>query len=631
MQRVHHFVALVLGVLLVVVGLAVVTPAGAAQAAAPLTGRYTPVETSRVYAGSVGTKPTVVPISGKAGVPSNARAVVLNVEVKSPTAAGYVRVTPAGSDPQVVTQAFTRGGSISNLTTVKLSGGRVQVKLSAGAAQVYFDVSGYYADGRGSTYTPVTNSRVFGATVGTDPTEVPLTGADAAGVPSDATAVAVNVGVQSQTADGYVRVTSAGHDAQVAAQVYRADTPVSNLVIVGLSGGAAQVKVSAGTATVYMDVTGYYSSATSGSVFVPIDTVRAYSGDLGTAASPIRLSGTAGVPGTATAVVATAQVTHPTATGYLRLTPAGQDPQVATQNYRAGQSVAALTMPKVTGTTVDRRVQAKVRSGTAHLYLDVSGYFLDGSSGSGIGADLSWPQCTVSATTWPSDAAFGIVGVNDGLATTTNPCLADQLRWAAGSTGGTSQPTTQLYVNTANPGQAFKDDPSLPRSSWPTSNTDPHGGKVVVPARYGVCGGGTGGLTSLACSYVYGWNRAVQDLADRGVPASTTYRWWLDAETDGSWQTDVTRNRATLEGMTDAFRASGATVGLYSSPGEWTQLFGTVPSSSQLWRLPTWRATGPSTLARAQAACSTAPFVGGGRVEMVQYVANGFDRNTSCV
>ncbi|MBF4591163.1 hypothetical protein [Curtobacterium sp. VKM Ac-1395] len=620
MQRVHHFVALVLGVLLVVVGLVVVTPAGAAQAAAPLTGRYTPVETSRVYAGSVGTKPTVVPISGKAGVPSNARAVVLNVEVKSPTAAGYVRVTPAGSDPQVVTQAFTRGGSISNLTTVKLSGGRVQVKLSAGAAQVYFDVSGYYADGRGSTYTPVTNSRVFGATVGTDPTEVPLTGPDAAGVPSDATAVAVNVGVQSQTADGYVRVTSAGHDAQVAAQVYRADTPVSNLVIVGLSGGAAQVKVSAGTATVYMDVTGYYSSATSGSVFVPIDTVRAYSGDLGTAASPIRLSGTAGVPGTATAVVATAQVTHPSATGYLRLTPAGQDPQVATQNYRAGQSVAALTMPKVTGTTVDRRVQAKVRSGTAHLYLDVSGYFLDGSSGSGIGADISYPQCSTPST-WPQDQSFAVVGVNGGRTTESNDCFNQQLAWALTSHGGTSQPKVQLYVNTANPGALA--------SVWPKSNTIPKGPKVVNP--YGNC---TGGYDK-ACSFMYGYTRAYEDVQKRNVPNASKYRWWLDVEIGGptgaTWQSDKLQNRADLEGMVEYFTSVSAKVGIYSTRYQLGLVTGTIPSTSSLYGLPSWVPTGGSSMAEAQATCSSAPLTSGSTVVMTQYEIGAIDRNVSCV
>jgi hypothetical protein len=629
MSRLHHLLALATGTVLVVAGLVTVAPT-AAQAAAPTTGRYSPVATARVFAAEVGTRPVVVPVAGQAGVPANATAVVLNVEVEAPSTDGYVRVTPAGSDPRVATQEFRARQTIANLTTVKLSGGKVQVKLSAGSAKVYFDVSGYYADGSGSTYTPVDAARVFGQTgVGTTPVRVPLAGQG--GVPADATAVAVNVGVEAQTADGYVRVTAAGDDPSVATQVFRRATPVSNLAIVGLSGGAAQVKVSKGTATVFMDVAGYYSPSSSGSVFVPIDTVRVATTTVTTTAKSIRLAGVGGVPGTATAVVANTEVSAPTAAGYLRVTPAGQDAQVATQNYVKGQEISALTMPKVTGSTVDRRVQAKVRAGSATVFVDVSGYFLDGSSGSGIGADISWPQCDVPAAKWPSDQAFAVVGVNGGKATTTNPCLTQQLVWAAGSRGGTSQQRTQLYVNTANPGKAFRDDPTLSRASWPTTNRDPDGGTVPVPARYGVCRGGTAGLTSSACSYVYGWNRAYEDVHDRGVPAGVAYRWWLDAETDASWQTDTALNRATLEGMTDLFAGSGGTVGLYSSPSEWTQLFGTVPTSSQLVRLPTWRAIGPDTLASAQAACAARPFTSGGRTEMVQYIAGGFDRDVTCV
>jgi hypothetical protein len=62
------------------------------------------------------------------------------------------------------------------------------------------------------------------------------------------------------------------------------------------------------------------------------------------------------------------------------------------------------------------------------------------------GNDVSYPQCGRSL---PSGQAFG---VNDGLANTTNPCLAKEITWAQKSTGTTSQPPASLYVNTANPG-----------------------------------------------------------------------------------------------------------------------------------------------------------------------------------
>src|SRR3954452_12155896 len=70
------------------------------------------------------------------------------------------------------------------------------------------------------------------------------------------------------------------------------------------------------------------------------------------------------------------------------------------------------------------------------------------------GNDISWPQCGKAL---PKGQAFGIVGVNGGKATTTNPCLTSQLNWAAGSTGqATDQPKVQVYVNTANPGEVLE-------------------------------------------------------------------------------------------------------------------------------------------------------------------------------
>jgi len=63
-----------------------------------------------------------------------------------------------------------------------------------------------------------------------------------------------------------------------------------------------------------------------------------------------------------------------------------------------------------------------------------------------LGNDVSWPQCN---RTLPKSPAFTVVGVNNGLANTTNPCLATELAWAEKSAGGTGQPPVKLYVNTA--------------------------------------------------------------------------------------------------------------------------------------------------------------------------------------
>jgi hypothetical protein len=224
---------------------------------------FTPLPAARVFDGAATTTPRLVQIAGRGGVPATATAVMVNTEVSGPTAAGYVRVTPAGQNPAVATQEFAKGRAISNLVAVKLVGGKIQVKVSAGSARIMIDVSGYYSAAKTAThFTPLPMARVFDATTTTNPRLVRVAGL--AGVPVNATAVMVNTGVSGPTAAGYVRVTPAGQNPGVATQEFAKGQAVSNLVAVQLVGGKIEVKVSAGSARIMIDISGYYSAATRG-------------------------------------------------------------------------------------------------------------------------------------------------------------------------------------------------------------------------------------------------------------------------------------------------------------------------------------------------------------------------------
>lgn len=229
------------------------------------------------------------------------------------------------------------------------------------------------------------------------------------------------------------------------------------------------------------------------------------------------------------------------------------------------------------------------------------------------GNDVSWPQCGKAL---PKGQTFGIVGVNNGTANTTNPCLATELSWAGSSTGVTAQPKVALYVNTANPGSAG--------SWWPTSNT--YGG-TTVSNPYGQC---TSGSFGAACSYMYGYAKAYDDANIRGVSTPGSYMWWLDVETGNSWSADKASNRADLEGMVAYFADIGATTGIYSTTSQWSQIVGTVPPSSSLYTARSWLA-GASSLTSAKRMCAAAPLTGGGKVTLTQYVSRGFDYDYSCV
>lgn len=248
-----------------------------------------------------------------------------------------------------------------------------------------------------------------------------------------------------------------------------------------------------------------------------------------------------------------------------------------------------------------------------------------GSPPVGIGYDISWPQC---ATPLPSGQAFGVVGVNGGLANTTNPCLDSQLAWATQSSGITEQPKVALYVNTANPSAAAAD-------WWPRSNTYPVWSDSTVTNPYGQCMG----ADSPACSYLYGYAKAYDNATLRGVPDPAGYFWWLDVETDNSWGPDPVANRAALEGMAhyylDVLGVQG--LGIYSTGSQWTQIVGgigpvssgtTLRRPSNLNGLPSWLA-GANTLAGAKANCAD-PALTGGAVTLTQYVMNDLDHNYVC-
>ena len=252
-----------------------------------------------------------------------------------------------------------------------------------------------------------------------------------------------------------------------------------------------------------------------------------------------------------------------------------------------------------------------------------------GSSNTPLGIDVSWPQC---GKRLPTDQAFGIVGVNGGLATTTNPCLKDQLTWAGKSVGGTSQEKLQLYVNTANPG-------GLNTTSWPKNNIDPAGNAPINP--HGKCDGSD----SLACAWQYGWNRAVEDVLDRFRPAAaqagvsslpSAYIWWLDVETENTWKlsgstSDNQSNVAVLEGMTEYFKSVNGRIGLYSTGAQWQQIVGnSVGPLSNLNGLDNWRPGGAS-LNTSKAACTAAPLTTNGKVVLTQFISKGLDYNYSCV
>jgi hypothetical protein len=220
------------------------------------------------------------------------------------------------------------------------------------------------------------------------------------------------------------------------------------------------------------------------------------------------------------------------------------------------------------------------------------------------GYDISWPQC---GRPYPATGSFGIVGVNNGIVYSANPCLADELAWAGGAAG-------ELYANTANPGPALS-------THWPAGQASP---QYCDPTN----------LDSAACAYDYGYNAAADSFGDavaayaslglESSPAGT--RWWLDVETSNSWRSDVSLNVAALKGAVGYLTSAGVSaIGFYSTQRQWNVITG---GSGTFARNVSWVA-GASDAQAAISMCAGGGFTGGG-VALVQYVTGGFDADVPC-
>jgi len=272
-----------------------------------------------------------------------------------------------------------------------------------------------------------------------------------------------------------------------------------------------------------------------------------------------------------------------------------------------------------------------------------------GGSSTPTGNDVSYPQC---GTSLPTSPAFGIVGVNDGLANDLNPCLGpspsypnytqSELYWAvASSVGGTSQPKASLYVNTADPGNVVN---GTVIADWPTSGTTPYGSCTATTVTLS-SGTFTVGSNSTACAWEYGYDKATQDVSWVAAAASAidgqsppvviagsagSYPWWLDVETANTWQSDTAMNVADLQGMVAGLTGAGAAVvGAYSTATQWLTITGgTTASSGSLYQIPDWL-PGARNLSGAQANC-TQPSFTQGSVAIAQWFAHPDDGDVAC-
>ena len=389
--------------------------------------RYTPVNPKRILdtrsgvgaaEAKVGAGQTIdlqvagVQTDGGA-VPANATAAVLNVTVTDTTGTTDVRVFPTGA-PLPGSSNLNAGKSqtVPNLVTATLgTGGKVSIYNSGGTVDLIADLAGWYTpDASGAGFTAVEPRRILDTRPAPDgPVGVASPGPVAAGspidlqvtgdlrtagggtvtIPSDATAVVLNVTATSASTSTDVRVYPTPTDGSFPVvsnlNLGRSQT-TPNLVTVAVgSGGKVRFRNASGNVQLLADIAGYYSASSAGS-YVPVVPLRFLDTRSGVGAAPIvipsggyddlKIAGARGVPTGALAAVLNLTATSVSNLSDVRAYPKPTDgsfPVVSNLNPTKGATRANLAIVKPGD---DGRVRLRVAGGSLHLIGDLAGYFI---------------------------------------------------------------------------------------------------------------------------------------------------------------------------------------------------------------------------------------------------------------
>lgn len=308
-----------------------------------------------------------VQVAGAGGVPaSGATAVIANVTAVAPTAHMYFTVYPGSTArPETSNLNGQPGRPIPNLVVMGIGDdGCIEVFNSHGETHCLVDVFGYATAGGGDRFTPLPPARLFdsrdgrgipaGKLGGQRPVDIQVAGN--AGVPtSGATAVVMNLTAARTDSVGFLRLTPTGRPRAETSNVnFFAGDVVPNIVICQLGdGGRITLDADGSGADVIGDVFGYFSGTGSRLRAVPPTRVLDTRVGTGAATAPIGpgrsitlpVSGSNGIPSSASAVVLNLAATRVQARSYVSVWPAGEpDPGTSNLNVVPGRISANLVI-----------------------------------------------------------------------------------------------------------------------------------------------------------------------------------------------------------------------------------------------------------------------------------------------
>ncbi len=246
------------------------------------TGPQAPATVDGQFSG-IGIRPagsvTELVVTGRGGVPTDASAVVLNVTVTDTQGPGFVTVWPCGSAmPTASNLNYQTGWTIPNAVIAKVgTGGKVCLYTMA-TTHLIADVNAYFPaassmvslvpgrllDSRPGAPTIDGQFSGIGIRPAGSVTELVVTGRG--GVPTDASAVVLNVTVTDTQGPGFVTVWPCGSAMPTASNLnYQTGWTIPNAVIAKVGTGGKVCLYTMATTHLIADVNAYFPAASSSS------------------------------------------------------------------------------------------------------------------------------------------------------------------------------------------------------------------------------------------------------------------------------------------------------------------------------------------------------------------------------
>ena len=351
------------------------------------------------------------PVSGApTTIPSTVTAVAVDVTVTGETDHGFVTTYADGTQRPITSSTnFAASTTATGYQIVPVGNdGKIDLYThladSSDTAALIVDVTGYFTSDStltgDQTYTPLAGAvRALDTRSSVAHTSLTSTGTVAvgtnftlqitgqSGVPSNATGVAVNLAAADATGTGYLQAYATGYaptaDTSLSFNTGNAIASLSGDVPIGTS-GTITISVHGNATAVVADISGYYTTGTTGQKFHTLNPTRLVDTRSGIGGSSSAVAALAAYTLTTSTTQQVTTATTPTLAAMLTVTDtAGSGyavayptstgkPATSNVNWGTGDTLANLTL-----TPADSNGQISVynnSSGTVDFVIDCSGY-----------------------------------------------------------------------------------------------------------------------------------------------------------------------------------------------------------------------------------------------------------------